>query len=264
MSSESRKIFSVRRTTEIIGLLQELQGATISEVAEETELSPGSIHSHLSTLREVNYVIQDGKEYKIGPQMLTFGEHIRNNSELYKSSKEEIEELATETGESAHLIIEHGGKMYALYERFGSNAVGTRFHDLKRETPLNHLHCTAAGKSILAYLPQTDAQTIIDKTGLPANTEHTITDAETLFQELSDVCERGYAIADEEQIEDIRAVGAPILDSEEEAVGAVALSGPTARLNGTRLYEELPDLVTRTATLCEINYRAANADQERI
>jgi len=264
MSPESRKILSVRRTAEIIGLLQELQGATISELAEETELSPGSVHSHLSTLQEVDYVIQDEKEYKIGPQMLTFGEHIRNNSELFKSSKEEIEELARETGESAHLIIEHGGKIYALYERFGSNAVGTRLHDLKRETPLNHLHCTAAGKSILAYLPRTEAQAIVDETGLPANTDQTITDVETLFQELNDIHERGYAIADEEQIEDIRAVGAPILDAEEDVVGAVALSGPTARLNGIRLHEELPELVTRTATLCEINYRAANADQEKL
>ena len=264
MTTESRTVKSVERTTEIITQLRVLNGGTVTELAERTGLSIGSIHSHLSTLQNAGYVVKDGTTYDLGPQLLTLGEYVRNHSELYEAAKQQIEELAEQTGECAHLIIEHEGKLFALYERFGSNAVGIEFHDRKRETPLSHLHCTAAGKSILASFSRDQVEAIAAKTGLPESTPNTITEAEQLFRELEDVREQGYAIVDEEQMEGIRAVGASIEGTDGETVGAVALSGPTARLVGELFQEELPDEVMRAANICEINLRSANASQRNI
>lgn len=261
MATDLRTVKSVERTTEIITELRILGGGTVTELAERTDLSIGSIHSHLSTLRDAGYVVKNGKTYDLGPRLLTLGEYVRNHSELYKASKPQIEELATQTGECAHLIIKHESKLFALYERFGSNAVGVEYHDRKREKPLSHLHCTAAGKSILATLSHEQVAAIASETGLSQSTRNTITDEEQLFQELEDVRDKGYAIADEEQMEGIRAVGAAIEGTDRKAVGAVALSGPTARFVDDQFQEEFPERVMRAANICEVNLRTIKEDQ---
>lgn len=248
----TRTIQSVTTATSIIELLRERRGATITELADGTDLTPGTVHTHLATLKECNYVIQEGDEYRLGYHLIALGESVRNHHELYRAAKEQIETLAEETGESVHLIIEQSGQIYALYERFGQEAVGIDFHIQKRKQALAHLHCTAAGKAILSQLPRNRVEGIIDQNGLPAVTENTITDVDELFEELETVREQGYASVDEEQMIGIRAVGAPITH-ESVNVGAVAVSGPTARLKASKFRESLPEKVIQAANICEVN-----------
>jgi len=258
--TNSRTIQSVAATTDIIEHIRERKGGTVSELADAVDLSPASVHSHLATLKQAGFIVQRGAEYDLGPQLLTLGEYVRNHSELYQAAKQQVERLATESGESTHLIIEHDGKIFTLYERFGSNAVGVEYHDRKREEPLNHTHCTAAGKSILSGLPDERVESILEEWGMPRNTENTITDSEALLDELAEVRELGHAFADEEQMQGIRAVGAPIFGPDGDVEGAIAVSGPASRLQGGRFREELPDKVTRAANICEVNLQTANVE----
>lgn len=258
--NSSRTIQSVAVTTEIIENIRDNNGETVSGLADAVDLSPASVHSHLATLKQAGYVIQNGTEYNLGPQMLTLGEAVRNRSKLYQAAKQQVERLATDLEESAHLIIEHDGRMFALYERFGSNAVGVEYHNRKRELPLNHMHCTAAGKCILSGLPDEQVKAILEEQGMPQNTKNTITDNEALLDELAEVRERGYAFANEEQMEGIRAVGAPIFGPDETIEGAIAVSGPASRFQGNRFREELPGKVTRAANICEVNLRTPDVD----
>lgn len=248
----TRTIQSVTTAASVIELLREREGATVTELADETGLTPGTIHTHLATLKECNYVIQEDDEYRLGYHLLALGESVRNHHQLYRASKEQIETLADETSESVHLIIEQSGQIYALYERFGQEAVGIDFHIQKREQALTHLHCTAAGKAILSQFPRNRVEEIVEQNGLPSVTEHTITEMDELFEELETVREQGYAFVDEEQMLGIRAVGAPITHQGEN-VGAIAVSGPTARLKETKFRETLPEQVIQAANICEVN-----------
>lgn len=249
----TRTINSVTNACRLIEYLQQFEEGSVTELAEATELTPGTVHTYLTTLREENYVIKEGNSYRLGPKLLTLGEFVRNHHDVYRAAKAQIERLAKDTGESVHLIIEHDGQLFALYERFGEKAVGVEYHDRKREQPLNHLHCTAAGKAILSGHSSEEVQSILDRRGMPEKTEHTITDVETLLEELAEVRERGYAFADEEQMTGIRAVGAPIQLPNSEIVGAVAVSGPTARLKNHVFRGTFPELVVQAANISEVN-----------
>jgi DNA-binding IclR family transcriptional regulator len=251
--SGSRTVKSVSKAADIIEQLRKVQGGTVSEVADGVDLSVASVHSHLATLKQRGYVIQHENTYNLGPQLLTLGEHVRHNSSLYNASKEQVEQLANESGECAHLITEHDGNLYSIYEWFGANAVAVEFHNNKRERPLNHLHCTASGKAILAELPEEKIDSIFGDGELPKKTKQTITNRETLLEELADIRERGHAIADEEQMQGIRAVGASIKRSDVTVEGAISVSGPASRLSGERFREELPNRVTHMANICEVN-----------
>ena len=259
--SSGRVIQSVIIATDLMAYIRESDGLTVSELAEKTGRTPGTIHTHLSTLKQAGFVVQTKQKYKLGPQFLPYGEAVRNNSNLFQASKREVNDLAENNNECAHLIIEHNGKLFALYERFGSEAVGVEFHNRKREKPLDHLHCTAAGKAILAHYPEDRTEQIIGTAEIPQLTPNTITDRDRLYTELDQIRERGFALADEEQMEGIRAVGAPIIEGEKGVVGAIALSGPKARFQEELFHQELPEKVMEAANICEVNLQSTNLEK---
>jgi len=261
-NDSGRVIQSVETALELVGHVRESNGATVTELANSADLSPGAVHTHLKTMQKEGYIVQNGTEYNLGPQFLASGEHVRIYSELYEASKAQVEELAGKSGECAHLIIEHDGKLFAMYERFGSEAVGVELHDRKRTEPLDHLHCTAAGKAILSRLPTARADEIVHSSELCQNTENTLVNPEALKAELGQVRQQGHALADEEQMQGIRAVGVPILGPNETVRGALALSGPISRLQGEFFRQEIPRMVKQAANICEVNLQSANFEEQ--
>jgi DNA-binding IclR family transcriptional regulator len=113
-------------------------------------------------------------------------------------------------------------------------------------------------------LPESRVDDIVSEVGLPQVTSNTITDPDTLFAELETVRERGYSFADEEQMTNIRAVAAPITLEDGTVAGALAISGPTSRLQGEQFREELPQKVVDTANVCEVNLQTESLRSDRI
>ncbi|MFA9518259.1 IclR family transcriptional regulator [Halopenitus sp. H-Gu1] len=251
--SGGRKIQSVDVSCSIIEYLRRVNEGTVSEIAEAVDLSPGSAHTHLATLRDYGYVRKSDGTYRLGPELLTLGEHVRNNDELYRAAKDGIEELAETTGESTHLIMEHRGRVLVLYQVFGDDAVGERYHAKKREKSLRHLHCTASGKALLAELPRDRIETIVAEHGMERKTENTITDLDELLEELDRIRDRGFSITDEEQTIGCRAVGASIMRSDGRVAGALSVSGPRSRMRDDRIHGELAERVIRIANVAEVN-----------
>lgn len=252
MESEGRTVKSVETACEILRCLRREDGRSVSGLADELDCSPGCIHTHLATLKQYGYVVKEADRYTLGPEFLPMGEYVRNNSALYNAMKGQIDDLVERTGEAAHLIIEHHGRLYAMYERFGWNAVGIRYHRRKRQNALRHMHCTAAGKAILAHVPEERFVAIINENGLPSMTPNTITKIDELVDEMEAIRDRGVAFADEEQIEGLRAVGAPVHDPSGDVIGAVALSGPISRLKEDRFSQEFPEMVSDAAQVGEL------------
>ncbi|RDZ59751.1 transcriptional regulator, partial [Haloferax sp. Atlit-12N] len=124
-SGGRRRVKSVDTACELIRAMQERRSTTISELSEAIDLSEGSVHTHLATLKSHGLVVKDGTSYELGPQFVPLGERVKHNSKLYQAAKKEIDRLADETGECVHLLIENNGQGILLYESFGEKAVGT-------------------------------------------------------------------------------------------------------------------------------------------
>lgn len=252
-SDRSRKVKSVDRACQILDVLGHCDGATVSELSNEVDLSVSTIHSHLSTLKDHGVVTQSKDQYRLGPNLLILGEHVRNHSRLYHAAKEEVDALANETDECVHLVMEHNGLEVSLYESFGDNAVGTEFYVKNREDPNRHLESTAAGKATLAHLGEDRVMEIIDEHGLEEKTENTITDVDELLSTLETIRERGYALNDEEEILGMRAVAVPIQDRTGSVLGAVSVSAPLSHMKDEKFTETVPEKLMETKNLIEIN-----------
>lgn len=255
-NTTSRRIKSVRRACSLLIHLREVGSTTVTELADEFDLSPGTVHAYLATLCEAGFVEQNGNEYALGLELLPLGEHVRMQRSLYQAARGEVDRLAYASDGVAHLLTEYDGQLIVLYEVFGENAVGRDFHARKRDRPREHIHCTAGGKAILSRLPERRVRTIVAEFGLPEFTENTITDLSELLDELSEIRERGYALNDQEQMRGIRAVGAPVIDSSGGIIGAISVSGAASNWRGAYFRDELPELVTRSANNIEINLQS--------
>ncbi|NHN47856.1 IclR family transcriptional regulator [Halostella sp. JP-L12] len=248
-SDDARTVQSVQTALDIVDFLAANSGARVTELADELDRSKGTIHSHLATLHENEYVIKDGDEYRLSLRYLHLGETVKDRLGIFETVKDELDDLAAETGELAQFAtIEHGRAVY-LYKTGGPKAVQTASTVGKRE----YLHCISLGKAMLAHLPRERVDEIVDRHGLPGYTDRTITAREELYEALDRVRDRGYAVDNEEKIEGLRCVAAPVKSTGSGALGAVSISGPSSRMVGERFEEELPSKVMRSANVIEIN-----------
>ncbi|WP_273836745.1 IclR family transcriptional regulator [Halococcus sp. PRR34] len=241
------------RTTEntirVVRSLKELDGAGVTELATHLSMSKSTVHDHLATLRRHDYVTKDGDSYEIGLGFFEMGEYARKRRKIYEVARPEVADLAAETGELANLMVEEHGRGVYLYRARGEKAVTLDTHTGKRR----YLHNTALGKAILAHLPDSRVDEILDRHGLPAATPNTITDREQLHQKLAEIRERGVAYCGQERVEGLQCVAAPVLGRDDEVLGAISVAAPTTRLTGERFAEEIPELVLQAANVVEIN-----------
>ena len=250
---------SFGRTLTILEELRRLDGADVSTLAESLEIPKSTIYNHVNTLEGHGYLIKDGSVYRIGLRFLELGEHARNQIPLYRMAQEQIQNLAEKTNESANLAVEEQGDAVCLIVEQGQQ-------DVTLETPPGKrvdLHCSGMGKVILAHLPEARRNRLISQATLCRRTEHTITDEEKLRDELAEIRDQGYAFDDQEYHRGLRCIGAPILDEDDQVLGAVSISGPTSRMKKDRLEGELLDAIRDTINIIEVNitYSRASYDQ---
>ena len=248
MAKAKNPVQAVDRTLRILEVIQENNGATVSEIADEVEIGMSAVHNHLSTLADRGYVVKNDRTYDIGLSFLGLGAYARNQTDIYGIARPEIDRLAEETGELASLLIMRGGMGVYLYQREGENAVELDTHLGKRV----HLHCTGLGKALLGFLPEEEVHEILDQQGMPRMTVNTITNRDELFAELEQIRERSYAIDQEERLNGLRCLAAPITDGEDRAIAAISVSCPIHRVSDDWFFDELSDKVLGAANVIEI------------
>lgn len=240
---------SIGTTFALIEGLRRLDGARITELSDDLGVAKSTVHRHLDTLYRRGYVVREGDEYHVGLRFLQLSEHARVRKPEYELARAKVEELARETEERAQFIVEEHGEGVYVHLETGRHAVHTD-SGVGRRIPL---HATSAGKAILAQFPDEYVRDILEGDGMTELTDHTITDPERLFEELTTIRERGYSVNDQENTRGIRAVGVPVTGPDGFVVGALSVSGPTHRMKGDRLDHDLPDLLLGTANELELN-----------
>jgi DNA-binding IclR family transcriptional regulator len=232
----------IHRTVRILEELQRRGGAGVTELADELDLPKSTVHTHLQSWAEAGYLSRDGDRYTLGLAFLRFAGYMVSEHPIVAADQTAIDELAMETDERVQVVDEHDGKGVYVYQTQGSRALPTDTHVGSRV----HMHCTASGKAILAFLPASRRERIIETHGLPGRTPNTITERAVLEEELARIREEEVAFDDEERFEGVRCVAAPVLD-EGRPYGALTISASKRHLGDEKFRSEYPDLVLDTA-----------------
>jgi IclR family acetate operon transcriptional repressor len=254
--SKKYRVGAIETTFEILETLKQLESAGATEIAEAVEAPVSTVYNHLMTLERNEYVVKTGEEYQISLKFLEFGEQRRNRTQVYKLARPQVKELADETEEVATFMIEEHGRGVSLCREGGDNAVRIDNFPGRRV----ELHCTGLGKAMLAFFPEEKVDSVIERHGLPAKTEHTITDEENLRDELAEIRERGYAFDRQERHRGLRCVAAPVQSDDGSIIGAISVSAPRARMTGERFTETMPEAVLRAKNVIEVNTTYSSPD----
>lgn len=247
-------IGSVEHTFTIVESIAASGPTTLSELAEYVDMPKSTVHVHLRTLVDRNVLTRRGDKYDLGLKFLEMGGIARRRRDVYRTARDEVDGLADETGEASHLGVEENGKRSILYKSEAEESV----YDDAPTGERTHMHWTALGKALLAHLPESRVERIVDRWGLPAGTESTIVDRGRLFDELERIRSRGFAIEDEERRIGVLAVAVPVMDVDaEDVVAAVSVSGPKCRLtaaDGDEIRPEIRNAVRSRANVIELQY----------
>jgi len=240
---------TVENAFHLLEYIKENDGATLNGLTAEFGMAKSTIYRYMSTLEHLRYVLREEGVYYPSLRLLDFAEYARTRKPGYALAKEKVEELANQTEERVQFLVEEHGKGVYVYRSTGSKAVKTD-PGIGKEV---YLHIIAAGKAILAHLSRSRVEGIIETHGLPAITEHTITDKKVLFNQLDKINDRGYSLNRQESVEGLHAVGVPILGADKRVIGALSISGPSHRFKGERFEEHLPDQLLGVANELELN-----------
>jgi IclR family transcriptional regulator, acetate operon repressor len=235
----------------IIETLDDVEEATLTEIAEELDIPRSTLHPHLSTLTDQGYLVKRDKRYSLSLQFLGFGARVQRRHPLYEISDPMLKQVADQTKEITWLVVEENGKAVCLKKAKGELAIQPYKQIGARLT----MHDIAAGKAILAYLPSERVDSILDNHGLPKRTGNTITNRDELYSELEKIRETGVAFNDGESMEGFRAVASPIRP-EGNLYGSIVVSGPKNRMRKQRFKEEIPDIVSGAANAIELELMA--------
>ncbi|MDO6848625.1 IclR family transcriptional regulator [Priestia megaterium] len=225
---------SVSRALDIVTIVSmEREGIGVTEIAKQMDINKSSVYRILTTLAQYGYIEQDQEtgRYKLGYKFLEVSSKLLDSIDLRTEAKPFLQELESETNEVIHLVVYDQGEVVYIEKLEGNQTL--RMHSkVGKRAPM---HCTSVGKAILAFLPLNTVTSILERKGLPAHTDHTITDEESFLRELSEVKQKGYALDLEENEYGITCIAAPIFDHLGQAVAAVSISGATMRMTNERL-----------------------------
>ena len=224
------EIQSLAKGLKILNLLEHSrQGMGTTEVANQLDIDKSSASRLLHTLANYGFVEQDEAtaRYLLGPQLVTLGQRLLNRITLRDHARPYLYELVDKTGECAHLAIQ--AQRQALYiDQVESTAALRVESEIGTLAPL---HCTALGKTLLAF----GEVRMPDE--LQPYTRRTVADRSSLAAQLEQTRKRGYAIDDEEYNYGVRCVAAAVYDHQGKLVGAVGISGPAGRVTLERIDE---------------------------
>ena len=249
----NRPVKALLTMDEIITTLDETGRTGVTDVADRIDRPQSVVHDYLSTLTQLGHVVRTNGKYELGLRYLELGSHVRDRIPLYRIAKSEIRRLAERSSsESVTLSVEENGMCVALDAVQSDESIeydwmpGSHFH----------MHSSGAGKAMLAYYPSEKVESVLERHGLPARTEKTVTSEEALRSELEEVRERGVSFERGEYNTGMHTISAPIQDADGEVLGAVSVSGPAHRMKEPEVETELEDKLLSSVNIIELNYNA--------
>jgi len=218
---------------------------SLSELAKECNLSISTIQRLCYTFQQLGLLDRDQrtKKFKVGPEMITLSFAVIDNLTLKKAAYPYLKQLSDKIDEVVALAVLSGPQVILI-------------EVIKTQQVLNvntscgvsiSFHNTASGKALLAFLPESELDALLKQTELNKVTKNTITSIKAFKAQLLKVRKHGFATAIDENAIGLGAVAAPIRGNDGEAIAALTILVPTARVNKDKLIAEYSQKAIETA-----------------
>ena len=241
-------IQSVERAINILKCFENSSELRGTEIGKMLGINKSTVFGLIRTLEKNNFLEQNKEtgKYRLGFAVFQLG--LLVNFDLKYIASPYVDELSKYTQETVNLVIRDGN--YVLYIKKQESPHSMRI--CTKEGQHMPIHCTAVGKSILAFLPDDEIEDILDSINYEKFTPNTLDSKEAVLKELPKIRESLLSYDREEFELGLFCVASPVFDSKGRPVGGVSVSGPITRMNEAALENISQRLLKATG---EINAR---------
>lgn len=220
----------------------------IAEIADELGMSRSTTHRYVITLVALSYLEQGAsRKYRLGLRVTDLGMSALNATGLREHAHPYLEELRQRTSYTSSLAVLDGPEIVYV-DRVRSFRRDQHTIE-QRLAPGSRLpaYCTAMGKLLLAYLPESEQRELVAQLRLTKQGPNTITSKQELRDELGGIRAEGLAVNDEELAPELHSIAAPVRDDGHGVVAAVSLAAHTSVISLAELVDALSPHLIATA-----------------
>ncbi len=204
-------------------------GVGVSELSRQVGLPVSTVHRLLATMVTLGFVHFDDthRRYRLGLKVFELSYQVSLARRLSEVALPVMQRVADAARESVSMSVRDDVELVYIEWAQGKNRIqvegtaGTR----------GRLYCTSQGKALLAFVSENERERILRQLQLEPRGPNTITSPAVLRKELDQIRECGYAVADEENEEGIRAVGVPVVATEGQPIAAISVVAPVFRIS---------------------------------
>ncbi len=234
----------------------------IADVADELGMVRSMTHRYMSTLVALGYLERAPKrKYRLALSVTKLGMSAMSSTSLHEHAGLYLEELGKRTGFTVTIVVLDGSKVL-LVDRLRGHRRGQQQIDLD-QAPGSMLpaHCTAAGKLLLAHLPESERRRAISEMRLTRRTPNTITSKGALRAELQGILEESLAVSEEELAPGLYSIAAPVRSVTGETTAAIGMDAHRSMISLGGLVEALGPHVIAVADRISARLGFRRADE---
>ena len=196
----------------------------LAELVRRTGLPKSTAHRMLGELVGLRLLERTEAGYRLGGRLFELGMRASVERGLMEVAIPYMEDLYERTHETVHLGVREGTEVVYV-AKLGGHRQAVAPSRVGGRMPL---HCTAIGKALLAFGPETVADDVV-AAGLARRTPRTIVAPGVLRRQLSTIRRSGISYEHEESTVGLSCVAAPVLDADDAVIAAVSVAGPVTR-----------------------------------
>lgn len=231
----------------------------VSELSRLLEVNKSTVHDILQTLCEHRFLERDeaSRKYRLGSALVEFGDLARRRGDIRVLARPHLAKLMEAIGATVFLgVFENEG--ITIVEKAATP------DELSINAPLGQRLAFSAGsfgRAFLAYMPPKEIDRLIAAHGLRDFTPTSIVTPDAFWTSLQIVRARGYALdEDEEYLEGVWAVSAPIFLHDGEIAAAITVVAFTSRMTAEK---ESAAIVATTRTARKISEQLGATESNR-
>ncbi len=215
---------SIERAFAIIELLDARGELGIADISRLLSLERSTVHRIVSTIKKLGYLNQNPLNHKYSNSFRFFeiGNDVVKRLGLRQQASPFLRELSEKTHEAVNLAILDGDRVIYIDKIESQSTIKVDLSVGKRFPA----YCTGLGKVLLAYLPETKILEIVGPPPFQKYTENTVVSLEQLLSQLREIRTRELAWDNEEYVQGLFCIAAPVRGSSGDVVAALSVALP--------------------------------------
>ncbi len=210
----------------------------ITELAHELGLNKTTVFRLLHAMQQFELIEKNpsNERYRLGLKLHELGCRALESRSLRNEAHGFLVELSRRSHESVSLAVPGAGGIICI------DRVDCLDSIITARTPVGgrfQPHCTAAGKAILAWLPDEEIRAIIKRNGMPRFTSNTVSKLADLMIVLDLTRHQGYASDAGELERGLSGIAAPVFMRGSNLVAALGMAGPSGRFQLEELAQKI-------------------------